>query len=101
MKLEGRWDLVGFVHASDYRERILMSLEQGPQTPSSIARGLGYPTNHVSEVLADLTAMELIECLSPRLRKGRLYQLTALGTEVLQTLQTVRSPREDGPRHRA
>ena len=44
-----------------------------------IAKDSGIRTNHVSKVLAELKAHELIECINPEARKGRLYRVTEKG----------------------
>ena len=39
-----------------------------------------------SKVLAELKAYELVECINPEVRKGRLYRLTDTGKEVLESI---------------
>ena len=40
-----------------------------------------------SKVLAELKAYELVECINPEVRKGRLYRLTDKGEEVVKNLK--------------
>lgn len=80
------FDLVGYVMASDYRTRILKSIGEDIKIPSAIAEEIDLRTNHVSNVLKDLKDKNLVLCLNEKAKKGRLYQCTDLGLEVLKFL---------------
>lgn len=47
-------------------------------------QGLGH---HISKVLGELKAHELVECINPEVRKGRLYRLTDKGEKVTENLE--------------
>jgi len=53
---------------------------------SKIAKNSDIRVNHISKVLAELKAHELIECINPEVRKGRLYRLTNKGEEVTKNI---------------
>ena len=55
--------------------------------PSQIAKNSGIRTNHISKVLSELKSHELVECINPEVRKGRLYRLTETGEEVVRNLE--------------
>ncbi|WP_405273362.1 winged helix-turn-helix domain-containing protein [Methanobrevibacter sp.] len=55
--------------------------------PTQIAENSGIRTNHVSKVLSELKAHELIECINPEVRKGRLYRLTEKGKKIVENLE--------------
>lgn len=55
--------------------------------PSAIARDSGIRTNHISKVLSELKAHELVECINPEVRKGRLYRLIDTGEDVVKNLE--------------
>lgn len=55
--------------------------------PSTIAKDSGIRTNHISKVLSELKAHELVECINPEVRKGRLYRLTETGKDVVKNLE--------------
>ena len=38
-------------------------------------------------MLSELKAHELVECINPEVRKGRLYRLTDKGEEVVKNLK--------------
>ena len=54
---------------------------------SQIAKNSGIRTNHISKVLSELKAHDLVECINPEVRKGRLYRLTDIGEDVVKELK--------------
>ena len=79
---------ISYVKISKYRTKAIKSLEENPKIPSVIARDSGIRTNHISKVLAELKEHELVECINPEVRKGRLYRLTDKGDEVVKNINT-------------
>lgn len=80
--------LVTYVKISSYRKRTLKTLENNAiKIPTEIAKESGIRTNHISKVLRELKDHGLVVCLNPDFRKGRLYQLTPLGTKVAGRLE--------------
>lgn len=78
--------LTGYVLASTYRKKVLLALKEKALTPNVIAEKIGvYPT-HVSTTLTQLSKKNLVVCLTPKLKKGRLYEITKKGQEILQQL---------------
>ena len=51
--------------------------------PSEIATITNIRLNHVSMFLKNLKENNLVECLNEDSKKGRLYQLTRLGKDVI------------------
>jgi len=78
--------LLGFVLASKYRKKILQSLQDKPLTPAIISEKTGIYPSHVSMTLVELTKKNLVVCLTPKLKKGRLYDLTKEGSNMLKFL---------------
>ena len=76
---------ISYVQMSKYRIKVMKALE-GDVIPSVIAKDSGIKTNHISKVLAELKAHELVECINPEVRKGRLYRLTDKGDVILNNL---------------
>lgn len=64
----------------------MKSLEGDVKIPTAIANDSGIRTNHISKVLAELKAHELVECINPEVRKGRLYRLTDKGEEIIKEI---------------
>ena len=79
--------LLGFVLASDYRKKVMLSLQERPSTPSIISENTALYPSHVSLTLSELVEKKLVVCLTPKLRKGRLYELTKDGQSVLKNLK--------------
>lgn len=78
---------IGYVNISKYRTKVMKSLGGEVLIPSQIAKNSGIRTNHVSKVLAELKAHELVECINPEVRKGRLYRLTEKGEELVENIE--------------
>ena len=64
---------ISYVQISKYREKVM--------------KNSGIRTNHISKVLAELKAHELVECINPEVKKGRLYRLTETGEEIVKNLE--------------
>ena len=78
---------ISYVQISKYRTKTMKSLEGEVLIPSQIAKNSGIKTNHISKVLSELKAHELVECINPEVRKGRLYRLTDIGEDVVKELK--------------
>ena len=78
--------LTSYVQISKYREKTLKSIGDEVKIPTNIAKDSGIRTNHISKVLSELKAHELVECINPEVRKGRLYRLMDKGEEVTKNI---------------
>ena len=78
---------ISYVNISKYRAKVMKTLDGEVKIPTVIAKDSGIRTNHVSKVLAELKAHELIECINPEVRKGRLYRLTDKGDEIVKNIE--------------
>ena len=78
---------ISYVNISKYRTKVMKSLDGEVLIPSQIAKNSGIRTNHISKVLAELKAYELVECINPEVRKGRLYRLTDKGEEIVNKIE--------------
>ena len=77
---------VEYVKRSQYRSKVLKSLKDGAKMPSQISREVDIAQNHISNILRQLKEHELIECINPEVRKGRLYRLTDDGEEIIDKI---------------
>lgn len=77
---------ISYVQISKYRTKVMKSLDGEVKIPTDIANDSGIRTNHISKVLSELKAHELVECINPEVRKGRLYRLTDKGEKVTVNL---------------
>ena len=78
---------MSYVNISKYRTKVMKSLDGKVLIPSQIAKNSGIRTNHISKVLGELKAHELVECINPEVRKGRLYRLTEKGDELIKNFK--------------
>ena len=77
---------VGYVQVSTYRTKVMKSLDGEVKMPSQIAKDTDIMQNHMSNTLKQLKEHELVECINPEVRKGRLYRLTDKGEEIVDKL---------------
>ena len=77
---------LGYAVASRYRRAVLTALNGYTLCPTEISERTKYPPSHVSNTLSDLLKRNLVVCLNPKDRKGRLYRLTPDGEIVCAQL---------------
>ena len=76
-----------FVRNSTYRELVLKTIGDSVKMPSEIANDSGILVYHISTVLRELSDLNLIVCINPNFKKGRMYKLTDQGFRVLRWLR--------------
>ncbi|MFW9995317.1 MAG: winged helix-turn-helix domain-containing protein [Candidatus Odinarchaeota archaeon] len=77
-----KWELVGFVRAGKLRQKIVCHLMDRKLTPSEISRRTGKKPGSVSKSLAGLREKNIIKCLNPNAKKGKIFSLTEEGEKV-------------------
>ena len=80
------WKEYGYVTSSTYRIKVMKSLDGKTKIPSQIAKDSDIIQNHISATLRQLKEHNLIECINPDVKKGRLYRLTDRGEELVKNL---------------
>ena len=75
------------VNRSQYKLKVMKSLDGEVKIPSEIANDTEIFQNHISNTLRQLKEHGLIECINPEVRKGRLYRLTDKGDELVKNLK--------------
>ena len=78
---------ISYVQISKYRTKVMKALDGEVKIPTDIANDSGIRTNHISKVLSELKAHELVECINPEVKKGRLYRHTDKGDQVVKNLE--------------
>jgi len=76
------WKKYGYVISSNYRKKVLDSLQKSPKTPKQIAAETNLYLSHVSKTLNELVSFQIAVCLTPELKRGRIYELTKDGKEI-------------------
>lgn len=79
-------DEIDYVKRSQYRFKVVKSLDNDAKMPSQIARDTEIFQNHISNVLRQLREHEIIECVNPEVKQGRMYIITEKGERVLGLL---------------
>ncbi|MBE6497417.1 MAG: helix-turn-helix transcriptional regulator [Methanobrevibacter sp.] len=77
---------LGYVKVSTCKIKILKSLEKGIKMPTEIAKDTNLGETQVSNTLSNLKKNNLVVCLNEELSKGRLYQITDNGKEIVDYL---------------
>ena len=80
------WELIGFIKVSPTRFKTLKTLNTDFLMPSEIAKLTDLRTTQISNALHDLKEKNLVVCMNENARKGRIYQNTELGLEILEIL---------------
>lgn len=78
---------MSYVKISTYRTKVMKSLDDDVKMPSQIAKDSNILQNHISAVLRQLKEHELVECINPEVRKGRLYRLTEKGENIVKNIE--------------
>lgn len=79
------WEDVSYVVRSKTRKSILIELKT-PKTPSLLASALKTSIPNASRALKQLRKRQMVICLTPDERTGRIYALTDKGKEVLEKI---------------
>lgn len=82
------WENYGFVWASKYRQKVVLSLDERPKTPMEISNQTGINLTHISRAIRELAKNGIVKCINPNMIKGRVYSLTNDGKEVAKLIKT-------------
>ena len=66
------WKEVGYVQSSTYRTMVMKSIAEETKIPSKIAKDTNIWINYMSNTLRELKEHDLVECVNPEVKKGRL-----------------------------
>jgi predicted transcriptional regulator len=78
-------DLI-FVLKSEIRFFILISLKNGPKTPTQLTEENKFYITHISTNLKELEEKGLIICINPEKQKNKLFQLTKNGIKLIEEI---------------
>jgi len=77
------WEDVSYVISSTQRAKLFQLLET-PRTPSQLAKLSKISLSNIWIKLKGLEEKKLIKCLTPKVRKGKIYGLTEKGKRIIQ-----------------
>ena len=75
-----------WVKRGKQRREIILYIE-GHETPTDIAKKSGYSLNNTSRVLNEFRKKDLVKCLNPKEKTGRLYVLKPTGKMIKDKLR--------------
>ena len=75
-------DSIGFIVRSKYRKQVFEKISKKLIQPSEIEKEVDLRFTHVTRELRNLKDKNLIECINPEDKKGRLYRLTSKGMKL-------------------
>ena len=81
------WNIIQLIRRSEYRKNVFLCLKDGNKTPKEIADKTKYQMSNVSRELSKLMELSVVECLTPSLKRGRLYRLTTYGKQILEKIE--------------
>jgi len=84
------WEAISFIKRSTQRKKVLNALDN-PSMPKEISEATDIRQSHVSRALKQLKGKSLVEILNPEAKRGRLYQLTEKGEEILEEINDGRA----------
>lgn len=79
--------LLSFVKSSKHRKNIILFIDRKTKIPSEIANNFNMSYTHTSKNLNSLRNEGLVTCLNENDKRGRLYQLTDDGLNILEILK--------------
>ncbi len=84
--MNSSWDDYSFVIRSQRRLEILKELKKKPKMPQTLVTLLNLKASSVSRTLKELGARGLVQCLTPRAKKGRIYSISDKGERILESI---------------
>lgn len=82
------WNDVSYVIASKTRKAVLLKLET-PRTPTFLSKELDVNLANISRGLAELEDRNIVVCLTPNQKVGKIYALTKKGTDIIGKIQVM------------
>lgn len=81
------WDDVSYVIASKTRSCTLKV--ETPRTPTFLSKELNVNLANISRGLAELEDKDIVVCLTPNQKVGKIYSLTKKGTDIIGKIQVM------------
>lgn len=80
--------IIEFIKLSKNREKIFKALDGETLKPTNISKKTNIPSNNVRRILSQLREKNLVRLLNPETKRGRLYELTDYGKEILDLMKS-------------
>lgn len=85
-----KWEIIGIIKVSEIRYITLKTMGNQYMMPKEIAAISGYKSEQISKTLTFLKDKKLVCCVNESLRKGRIYHITKLGSEILAMMDAIK-----------
>lgn len=79
---------ISFIKGGKYRALVISDIGDNFKTPTEISKSAKIPMRETSRALKELKEYDIVEVWDNKVRKGRVYQLTPKGLEVLEILNS-------------
>ena len=80
------YDLMSFVSRGKVRKKVLQNLVK-PHTPTELSHMLKTHRSTVSRTILALEKKELVQCITPKEKMGRYYEISKLGKKIISSFQ--------------
>ena len=80
------WAKIGFIKISQARYKTLKCLNNEYLMPTEISKKTLLTPAQVSVALRDMKKEKIVRCMNEKVKRGRIYQCTDLGREILEIL---------------
>lgn len=77
---------VSYIDRAINRKKVLKVLLE-PRTPTQVSKELKLNIGFITNIFIQLKNRNLIECLSPKEKRHRLYKITTKGTQILNEIE--------------
>lgn len=81
-----KWYLISKIDSSDYRKKVIIQLSKGVKTPTILEKETNIKISHISRTLKELSNLGLVKCLTPDVKRSKMYTITNLGKNILKNL---------------
>lgn len=80
------YELISFVSRGKIRKIVLSNLVK-PLTPTELSRIIKTHRSTTSRTILALESKGLVECITPKEKMGRYYEITSIGKKILQKIE--------------
>lgn len=84
------YDLISYVTRGRVRKEVLKGLSK-PLTPTQLSRKINTHRSTTSRAIIALEEKKLVECLTPKEKMGRYYQITKTGKKIMDEIKNSHS----------
>jgi DNA-binding MarR family transcriptional regulator len=82
------YDLISFVTRGKIRKKVLLNLDV-PLTPTQLSEKIKTHRSTTSRTLIELEEKKLVQCITPKEKMGRFYEITQKGKKIIDNIYKV------------